>query len=554
MLFAASAAEAREFTLFGKQFDFNVTTTLRYTYWGDNGNTIPYDDKIHYLFHTMDLALSSSDVRFGMRLDLHHFFDNPLDGCTAGSGPCGHRYSDQWYFARRDAGTGLSVIPPERIFLTLQKKDWSVTLGDFPISFGYGIALTANKVSEIGQDNAIRGGMLRLQKGKVDLTLLAGQFNFLDVDAYTGTAARTIWPEEEVFAGRLEYTFGERVLQVGFHAVHQLRNVPIGGTGGDQHDTIMGLTMSLPKLLGGDLNISSEVDIKRSDNGSCVTRGIDRDCPDSVFDERFHALRGLAAYARASLSRGSWTFTTEFKYFNDYDQLGPQSPFEAYRLTYAQPPTLERVYAIPTETFNTGGGRFRIDYNFEQVGPFELMVYANFTWMRSWGSEGLLQLLDPYGGFELSWMEGKGHWNLVGGYRLERYTDKAETYRTDIHLFGDVEQLLFPRHSVSLNYFYRRSTKQLFSLEEFTQMDMTLGYKWSPYFSAAFYLGYSSEPAAVGEHGKFLPGVELQYFFTASTFLRTYLGYRRGGLICVNGICRVVPQFKGAMVEAVGRF
>lgn len=577
-LAVSPTAEAKEFELFGRTWDFRATTTLRYDWRADNGNgpnvleivdpatgTVirrpfnDFDDEYHYVFHTMDLQLGTGGFRMGARLDLNLFLDHPLGGCAAGGdrpAACANRYLNQFYMAREDreipgGDEPLKFVSPERFFLSYTADDWDVIVGDFTVSFGAGIALMAIKVSEIGQDNAIRGGKLRIHKGPVDVTMLAGTFNFLDMDAFTGVAARTIWPEEQIFGGSFEYTFGDGALKLGTHLVHTLRNAK----GSQPTDTIWGLRAGLPNLLDGDLNISAEIDVQRSFNGTCVSRGPTRDC-DERLENNLHGFRGMASYLRASLSKGNWTFTFESKYFNDFQLQGPQSGVEAYRLTYAQPPTLERVYAVPTETFSTGGARVRVDYNFEEIfgGRFELLVFANYTWMRSWGEEGLLELHDPYGGWELAWMEGRGHWNLMGGLRLERNHERGETFRTDIHLFGDVEQLLVARHALSLIYFYRHATKQLMTKVTFTQMDLSLGYKWSPRIALAAYIGYSSEPVAVGDDPRFFFGGEARYFFNPSTYARVYVGERRGGLICVNGICRVVPQFAGVIVEGVARF
>ncbi|MCK5795701.1 MAG: hypothetical protein KAI47_00845, partial [Deltaproteobacteria bacterium] len=392
----APKVQAKAFSVWGRDFDLRVTTTLRYDYRADNQNgpnvlvfpgspPRPYndfDDEYHYIFHTMDLQLSTGRLRIGTRLDLNLFLDTPLAGCAqAGSNrpaACGHRYLNQLYLARQDRKIPGGDEPyhfagPERMFLTYADDAWDVTLGDFTASFGAGIALLATKISDVGQDHAVRGGKLRIHKGPVEATLLAGTFNFLDTDVFTGVASRTIWAEEPLFGASFRYTLGDRFLRLGSHVVHVLRDAPLNG--GDPYDTVWGLTAALPNLLDGDLSISTEVDFQRTFNGSCVSRGPDRDC-DGIAHGDTHPFHGVASYAHASLSRGNWTFTGEAKYFNDFKLNGSQSPIEAYQLTYSQAPTLERAYAIPTETANTGGARIRTDYNFEEIfkGLFELLV------------------------------------------------------------------------------------------------------------------------------------------------------------------------------------
>lgn len=571
VLWPAALSHAKEFKLFDREFDLRVTSTLRYDYRADNGNNVEIDDKYHYLFNTFDILLTSGNFRFGTRLDLHQFIDSPLDGCESFStvpAACGHRYRNQYYFVRNDlelpdGNESYRAIWPERIYLSYSDKHWDVTAGDFTITLGTGIALMAIKVSEIGQDNAIRGGKIRYTHGEFEGLVFGGQFNFLDTDAFTGVASKTIWAEESMVGGQLQYGFGDGQFVVGLHGVHVWREKD-KSKDDRPFDSVIGAVAKLPRLLDGDMSLLAEVDIQTSYNGSCYNRGFGEDC-DNLFESNLHDFKGLASYFRGSLSRGDFTFTAEAKYFNDFRMLGPQNSAEAYRLTYAQAPTLERVYAIPSETYSTGGSRLRTDYNFGELfdGAIELLVFANMTWMRSWGDEGLLEVFDPYGGFELQWNEGKGHWNLMSGYRYERNHEKGQTFRTDIHLFGDFEQLLASKHSLSLNYFFRRSQKRVFTgLNSFTQMDLSLGYKWSPHLALAFYMGYSSEAAAIGGAnlndgffaGKWMPGGEARYFFDPGNYLRVYAGWRRGGLICVNGICRVVPQFKGVIAEAVARF
>jgi len=551
-------AVAKEFSFFGKTFDFTATSTLSYEYRADNDtrDERDVDDKLHYIFHTVDFALSHDVFRLGGRLDLHLFADTffQSSACPAGT-QCRDkdiRFVDQYHLLRDGGGDpgrgGMKALWPERLYLSINRPSFDITLGDFYVSFGRGIALNVVKLDEIGQDTTIRGGKIVVRKGELNFIGLAGFFNFLDVDQATGYYAKAIFPEEPVFGARLSYNIAEKV-EVGVHGVHIAHFEE-----DDDTDTLWGLTVDIPDLLDGDLSWGAEVDLLRTVRGGCVVRGLgeNEDCSRVPgFTDKLHGLRGLAVYSTAMLSRGDWTFNLEGKYFSDFE-IGIQPGAQGFGVAYHQPPTLERIYSNPTDIADSGAARLRVDYNLGEVGPLELMLYANYTFMRTYG-EGLYEIHDPYGGLELQWQGGRGHWNLLSGARYERNTETGDKHRLDIHFFGDIEQPLAARHSLNLNYFVRRSQKQILGLVEWTEMDLALGYKWSPYLSLAATVEYTSDPSVVGAEGHVFFGGSLRYFFTPSTYLNVRAGENRPGLKCLNGICRRFPGFAGVQVLAVGR-
>jgi hypothetical protein len=263
----------------------------------------------------------------------------------------------------------------------------------------------------------------------------------------------------------------------------------------------------------------------------------------------------LASYVTSSLSLGDLTLLGEFKYYNDFILRAANSPEEPYALLYHQPPTLERVRAELTDNLSVGGFRLRADYNLGQRGPIELLVFASYSYFRSWGDPGLHAVHDPHAGFELQWQGGSGHLNLTSGVRHEIDRKDGELYRQEVHLELEFEQALAKRHSLKAYGYYQRRKKHFFSgISEWHELDSSVEWKWSPYVSAAFTFELTGDQSVVGDAGH-TPyfGGSLRYFLTASTYISLRAGQNRPGLKCINGICRVYPGFSGVQVMAVGR-
>jgi hypothetical protein len=587
-------AQAVDFKLFGLDFTFNATTTAQYEWRGDNDfnkdrqTGKPFrdtDDDLHYVFHTLDFSLAHGAIRFGGRLDMHLYFNTYFESSSCPSGPgCRdgkYRFVDYFYTAHDKDGdpgrSGARLVIPERLFLTINKPQFDLTIGDFYASLGNGIALNVVKLDELGNDTTVRGMKFAWHSGNLNALFIAGMFNFLDVDQATGFISRELFPEELVVGGRVAYKFADTI-DIGVHGLHivgMLDNVQ-----NERHNTIAGLTFEMPNLLDGDLSVKGEVDVQRTARvDGCVVRGFDEDrsddgCSRGGFGvpDHLHTLRGVAAYMSSTYSREDWTFNIEGKYFSDFEVGLPNTAVTdfksdapsavAYPIPYAQPPTLERIYANVTDVPSSAGGRVRIDYNFGEVGPIELLVYFNYTFLATFG-EGNYHIHDPYVGFELQWQGSRGHWNLMSGARYEEDASTGKKHRLDIHLFGDIEQPLFKRHSLAFTYFFRRNEKEVVGLLKWTEMDLALSYKWSPYISLAFTLEHTSDPA-VGAlsadadpdqifAGEWMLGAQVRYFFTPSTYVNFRIGQNRPGLKCIQGICRLLPGFSGAQVLVVGR-
>lgn len=145
MLACPGKSQAWEFSIKDHQLSLDVTNTTGYTYYFDNDpDTYSdkdravqleglHDDKFHQFFNKLDVSLSYGQFRAGARLDPHLFANSPFEQhCADPKKPepswCNQapiRYNNQF--------------SAERLYLTVTRPAFDLTLGDFYVSFGKGL-------------------------------------------------------------------------------------------------------------------------------------------------------------------------------------------------------------------------------------------------------------------------------------------------------------------------------------------------------------------------------------------------------------------------------
>lgn len=568
IVLSTAPANAYEFKLAGQDVTLNITNTLVYTYHFDNDKdpAVDLDDKYHQVQNILDLSLAVHEFRIGGRVDLNvfgnTFFDQECQGAPA-SNPDTCRRHDHYY---------ANSLVPERIYLIWARPDFDMTLGDFYVSFGKGLALNITKLDSLGQDTTLRGGKFVLHKGDAGITLVAGELNPLNVDEARGVHGIVAdpeavvqltpapWASEPLLGARLEYRFFDSVL-AGVHGVWVISDNPALNAAlkqgeGTDYEAIWGASLQVDELFDGLLSFSAEVDLQRTVQLGDVIRGPGHILP---FGAEENGLKGLAAYTSVNLNVGNLVVQGEFKYYNDFILRAPQATDEPYILLYHQPPTLERINSEVTDNANASGFRLRADYNFGEVGPLELLVFGSYGYFRTWGNGALHEVHDPYAGVELTWMGGDGHLNLVGGARLEKNRKDGELYRREIHLELDLEQTLWGNHGFKVHAFYQNRQKVstgllTTGLDQWHELDSSIEYKWSPHLSVGMTIEVGGDPGIEPDGHSLYFGGALRYFITGSSSIAVRVGENRPGLKCLSGQCRVHPAFAGVQVMGVGRF
>ena len=571
VLLCAAPGHGWDFAIKDHEFTLDLTNTFGYTYFFNNDHQQYHpdnpkhqrdrlgrleDDRFHQFFNKLDLSLSYGQFRAGARLDLHLFADTPFDQHCRGAKKADwcnredHRYRNQF--------------AAERLFLMVTRPEFDLTLGDFYAAFGKGLALSLIQLDEVGQDTTVRGGKLDIHHGDLGLTLLGGQTNTLDLDKATGYDAP--WKAEPVVGARVEYNVLGRAL-LGAHAVVFLREDQKANTE-YRHDTVWGVGLDLPDLFDGALSLSGEVDLQRTVDEGTVTRGPDsEDAGDGPFDEKAKA--GVGAYAAATLQLWDVTVLTEFKYYDGFELIGfDKNP---YVQMYHLPPTLDRKKALIKEgNDDVTGVRVRLDYNVGQLGPVELLLYANYGFFYSWRDDKDRRVHSPFGGLELQWGDATGQLQVGAGTRRIQDHDADWLYHEDIHVELSVEQAFGGRHGVGLKaLLLDRATRPEQDLITWRELELTLSYKWSPHVIVSLTYERQEDPLVVPKRYDtptdpdstfdYLPldlfSASVRYFphFLPGSYVNLRVGESRGGIKCLNGVCREMPAFAGMELLLVVR-
>ncbi len=559
------------FELFGQEISIELTDTFKYTYHledelGAHSSPVVVNNKRenvlrleHQVLNTLDLAVSSGAFRLGARMDLNIFEGLASDEHCPGAFWCnqeeeGRRYQDTFAL--------------ERIYLTISKEAFTVTLGDFYACLGKGMALSATKQSELGLDNAIRGGRFSLHHGPVEFTMLGGEFNPLDIDEAEGWTAP--WRAEPVLAARLEYRIAEMVA-LGAHGVFIMRDcgklceTDARGTSKtkEDRDLVGGFSVDVPDLLDGQLAFSGEVNLQQTIKNDGVFRGILGEQGDGS-DPQY---KGIGAYATATGSIADLNLTLEYKYYSGFELAAPKSRDQSYVLAYHQPPTLEWIRAEIGNNSSVSGARLRADYNFGELGPVELTAFINYGYFQNWqdnDDHGAHDVHNPYGGVELDYLEGEGHTDVTVGLRREYNHEQDHVFHQDIFVELNAEQLLVANHSLKLSLVVMVREKwdayetplvpvgdELGDpiIKEWNEVELTLDYRFSPWMSLTF--SYERNSSQEGRENYFGGGG--RFYINPGTYLEVWGGQNKPGIKCRNGACRWYPAFSGVKVIGVVR-
>jgi len=575
---AAGQASAWDFSIEDHDFTLDLTDTFKYTYHFDDpegGHSVGSGHSAvqllkHYFYNTLDAALSHDVFRVGTRMDLNLFAGRAFeDACTgAASQPGWCEQKDRRY---------VQSFALERIYFTAALPEFDLTLGDFYASLGKGMALRVVKQQELSQDNAIRGGKLDVHYRNLGVTLLGGAFNFLDIDEPKGL--RSPWHGDPVVAARLEYRFADLVL-AGAHVVYIMSECnsgwceEISGSSNGRgnlidlgSDLVVGSGFDIPDLFDGLLSMSAEVDLQQTiKHGGTVVRAPWR---------KNVGKKGVAFYGSTTLQVGDLTVLGEGKYYDGFELKAPQARDESilgFKMLYHQPPTLERITALINNNTSVGGLRVKADYYVGELGPVELLVYANLGFFRNWDNEesgangkpveAERQVWNPYAGAELSWMEGEGNLKISGGVRDAHDLHFDRTFMRDGFLEIDLEQVIHGPHSMKLTVDWLARRKDGLEThvalgqtpgrkyKDWNELAVFINYKWSPYMEAV--LGYERQEDPAISRRNYFSG-SLRYYFTPGTFVNLWVGSTRPGVKCLNGACRRYPALSGVQVTVVGR-
>ncbi|MGB1699600.1 MAG: hypothetical protein ACPHRO_06595, partial [Nannocystaceae bacterium] len=234
---------------------------------------------------------------------------------------------------------------------------------------------------------------------------------------------------------------------------------------------------------------------------------------------------------------------------------------------------------------NTAGARILVEHTLKKS---RVTLYGNYLGY-AFGTTNEQKMLDPeegemahHGYVGMRWREPEkgSEVQLSAGYRWEGYqrapSPGVDPYlrklpHAELYINHVVARTRGMSHSLSLRVDWRYELVQKGRAKTFHRGNAVFGYGLSPFFTFAFIGGFSSEFAPLLNEPKLheqpcddeancnrkphlWPGMEMRVNFLASSFLRVFAGRQVGGLLCVNGSCRMLPDFQGVRADLVMSF
>ncbi len=441
-------------------------------------------------------------------------------------------------------------------YLSVAYADETVemTLGDYYVTLGRGLALGVRIVDDVAVDNKLRGGEAKAHFGPVDMHIFYGLLNVKNFEPGTGFAYDDTG--DQIGGLRLEYGFG-RMLRLGVHGA-RIRTPVIAG---NQTEFLnVGATVELPRPVEWASAYFEVVHLDR-DRYLGQTR--------QLFSQQ-----GFGLYGNVNLYFGPVTAVLEGKIYDNMMSIlpGDASTDLAQRRQninrLSEPPTAERFGATILSNETVFGGKARIDLSLDPTFvPYVSFGHFNDGGCGLFGFRGRSgaagdQVCDDsgsaganvrpkayintgYGGARARW--ASGDLSVEAGYRQQRFF-AAQTSSPDT-LAQEEGHAQVDLHERIGDF----STEVFVMAKNLAQIDN----EWVE-GRAAFTLGHGSGWSVTGAYEytsispnsrEHYPSVSGQVQIGSELLLRALVGGEMPGLKCSGGACRFFPGFEGARLE-----
>ena len=450
--------------------------------------------------------------------------------------------SNDLEFTGRVDGVGLwnepseaygSYLELERLGVIWNGEKVRLRAGDDYLQVGRGFLLSLRKNDEAGLDISFRGVGVEADTGPIRSRLFYGKSNFANLDALT---QRSIADVDDSISGAVITADAGTLGTVGLQAVSVSGSTGDGAAATDNEYTGIGATWDLPAPTSWMSAYAEANLLQRELYGTVESHP--------------------AALLSANFFVGDATLTVEalsVEAFGIESSPQPQREGEdASELVvfYNQTPTLERTDQEVAEPNDANAVRTRIDY---VVGDTGLSVYANaLVRQQEPASNSPINQLHGYAGWEFAYGDGASHINGSFGARDEQR--EGEQVATLTHADLDWVQSLGGRLSLHANVKAEDWTKGIGATENaYIRANAIVGADLRGVGGLAFEYGHDDETEGDNTRTDFYAG-HLNYEVSEAVTVRAVGGSQRGGLKCVNGVCRKYPSFSGGRLELIARF
>jgi hypothetical protein len=495
-----------------------VTDTLTVEHRTDNRNGFDNDDNYSALLNRLNLTGNAGDLATAVRID-------------------------SFYFVGADEDRYRNLTSLERINLRYRMGNLRMEFGDFYQQLGRGIALSLRKNDEAGLDVAIRGAALTWQDDLQRIHVFGGYVNPVNIDVVT---QQFIEDTEDIALGgeyRLDAIPG---VQWGLYGLYleparsafdelapSVQNILLEANGRSirrDHSETVGATLNLPAPTEW-LSVYAEALVQSTD----------------ISDE---VNRGDAQYVSVDIAAGRWVALVEGVRLNRVQPIASRNTVLGNTFLYNIPPSLERFDQEVLNLTHYQGTRLRLE---RAVVGNDLLVNVNGMVRQTTPGEATETLqLHGYAGIEGYYGGGTSRLLLNGGYRDESRTgDNAGSgFKTLRHF--DVDWL---QHIAGEWALHIQSFNEFRTLEgvPFQRGSTLTGFERAGLGALTYEFGYDTTNRAEGVRNWFHAGI-LQWFISPRLTLQATGGTQRGGIKCINGVCRNYPGFAGGSATLIGRF
>jgi len=492
----------------------SVTDTAIVEYHADNRDGDPDEDNYTTLINRLNLTGNAGDIEASVRVDGFVFIDAPTN-----------EFRDR-----------LSL---ERISVGWSRNDWEVEAGDFYEQLGRGILLSVRKIDEAGVDIAIRGGTVSYRGDDHRARVFAGRSNPANIDTVNQHAVPDA--DDVIIGGAYELRALDPV-DISVFGVYVEPNTSF-------YDTASSIVQdSLCCEARQDRHLGTGIAFDMPSLTNWLSLYFEGDTQEHL--ERGEVSRGWGGYGTADLQFGDTGILFEGIYLDEMYMDGSPNPATGNAFSYVQPPTLER---IDQEVFNVRsfyGGRARVS---QYIYSADLNLYASGMYrIQDPDADNEVTQVHVFGGMELYYDVGASRVNVSAGWRDEDITGAGDSrdFKDMIHFEGDWVQ------SVGTGWAFHLTTdNQLRTLEgdDYARGSTFVGVERNGLGALTFEYGYDTQNQADGVANHFYAGI-LRAEAGEHVIVQAVGGTQRGGIKCVNGVCREYPGFAGGRVEVISRF
>ena len=478
-----------------KKFSYHVNEAFLNRNFSDKD----YVDQIRegrtsQIINQLDLSLTGGDYLLGLRFDSYlDFF--PL--------------KERFTLAKR--------------FFEVNKKKFSLRVGDFYYSSGRGLTLSVLKTFEKEGleyiiDTTIDGGKISFSHDQIFTEFLGGWIDREDSDL-----------KDRVFTGVFGWKYKD---MANFQFNYLYSQLEEGSAFDNKKVSMESISLDVPKI-SEHAKFYGEFSLIQKDTYYSVEK-----------------IKGHGLYLEPGFFIGNFSFLLEFK---DYKNLD----FE-----YNRPPLLEsELLEILANQFDTDatdvtGISGRIDYYSPKIST---LFYGKFSHIKDSPENHPLfgdynrEITHFFGGVEKTF-KSTGYLNFLAGYRKENNSSLIllSTDGNTFHYQFNISYPLTSRLSIEADW---KSKDFKGSYIDYYERRSFLSFHYSPRWIITLFFDQTNDPEVIFiKNKKNWWAGQIEVKILHSNSIRIFFGSTKGFVKCSGGICRFFPPFKGLRIEAICRF